>query len=140
MCLHVSCSVVSDSLRPHGLQPPRLLRPWDSPGKSTGVGCHCLLQAIFLTRDRTRVSCIVYLGTKKGLEIRSPQAVLSSYVVWVGPGTSSISLQRRNRETREQGQGSCLKLIVVEREASLWNRLGQDHGLIPKCIHSVLQN
>ena len=31
-------------IRPHGLQPTRLLRPWDFPGKSTGVGCHCLLQ------------------------------------------------------------------------------------------------
>ena len=30
--------------RPHGLQPTRLLYPWDFPGKSTGVGCHCLLQ------------------------------------------------------------------------------------------------
>ena len=29
--------------RPHGLQPTRLLCPWDPPGKSTGVGCHCLL-------------------------------------------------------------------------------------------------
>ena len=37
------CSVVSNSLRPHGLQPTRLLHPWDFPGKSTGVGCHCLL-------------------------------------------------------------------------------------------------
>ena len=37
-----SCSVVSDSSRPHGLQPTRLLCPWDFPGKSTGVGCHCL--------------------------------------------------------------------------------------------------
>ena len=37
-------SVVSDSLRPHRLQPTRLLRPWDFPGKSTGVGCHCLLR------------------------------------------------------------------------------------------------
>ena len=36
-----SRSVVSDSPRPHGLQPTRLLRPWDFPGKSTGVGCHC---------------------------------------------------------------------------------------------------
>ena len=37
-----SRSVVSDSQRPHGLQPTRLLHPWDFPGKSTGVGCHCL--------------------------------------------------------------------------------------------------
>ena len=38
-----SRSVVSDSERPHRLQPTRLLCPWDFPGKSTGVGCHCLL-------------------------------------------------------------------------------------------------
>ena len=38
-----SRSVVSDSKRPHGLQPTRLLCPWDFPGKSTGVGCHCPL-------------------------------------------------------------------------------------------------
>ena len=38
-----SRSVVSNSSRSHGLQPTRLLHPWDFPGKSTGVGCHCLL-------------------------------------------------------------------------------------------------
>ena len=37
-----SCSVVSDSQQHHGLQPTRLLRPLDFPGKSTGMGCHCL--------------------------------------------------------------------------------------------------
>ena len=40
----LSRSVVSSCLQPHGLQPTRLLRPWDFPGKSTGVGYHCLLQ------------------------------------------------------------------------------------------------
>ena len=39
-----NCSVVSDSLRPHGLEPTRLLHPWNFPGKSTGMGCHFLLQ------------------------------------------------------------------------------------------------
>ena len=43
-----SRSVVSDSSRPHGLQPTRLLCPWDFPGKSTGVGCHCLLRRRWL--------------------------------------------------------------------------------------------
>ena len=45
-----SCSVVSSSLRPHGLWPTRLPCPWDFPGKSTGVGCHFLLQRIFPTQ------------------------------------------------------------------------------------------
>ena len=45
-----SRSVVSDPQRPHGLQPTRLLRPWDFPGKSTGVGCHCLLHLSILLR------------------------------------------------------------------------------------------
>ena len=35
---------------PHGLQSVRLLYPWNSPGKNTGVGCHSLLQEIFLTQ------------------------------------------------------------------------------------------
>ena len=39
-------SVVSDSVRPHRRQPTRLPHPWDSPGKNTGVGCHCLLQCM----------------------------------------------------------------------------------------------
>ena len=42
----LSCSAVSDSLQLYGLQPARLLCPWDSPGKNTGVGCHALLQGI----------------------------------------------------------------------------------------------
>ena len=37
-------------LRPHGMQPTRLLCPWDFPGKTTGVGCHFFLQGIFLTQ------------------------------------------------------------------------------------------
>ena len=41
-----SASIMSDSVWPHGLQPTRLPRPWDSPGKNTGVGCHFLLQCM----------------------------------------------------------------------------------------------
>ena len=43
-----SRSVVFDPQQPHGLQPSRLLHPWDFPGKSTGVGCHCLLRSTVL--------------------------------------------------------------------------------------------
>ena len=57
-----SRSVMSDSLRPHGLQPASLLCPWDSPGKTTGMCCHFLLQGLFPTQgsnlDILSVSCI----------------------------------------------------------------------------------
>ena len=44
-CCQVT-SVVSDSVQPHRRQPTRLHRPWDSPGKNTGVGYHFLLQCM----------------------------------------------------------------------------------------------
>ena len=49
-----SRSVVPDPQRPHGLQPSRLPCPWDFPGRSTGVGCHCLLRMViqlYIKRD-----------------------------------------------------------------------------------------
>ena len=55
----LSCAVlITQSLRPRGLQPARLLCPWDSPGKNTGVGCYALLQGIFLTQgSNPRLLC-----------------------------------------------------------------------------------
>ena len=45
-CCCSVAAVMSDSVRPHRRQPTRLPRPWDSPGKNTGVGCHFLLQCM----------------------------------------------------------------------------------------------
>ena len=42
---------MSDSVRPHRRQPTRLLHPWDSPGKNTGVGCHFLLPCMKMKRE-----------------------------------------------------------------------------------------
>ena len=79
-----SHSVVSDSVQPHGLPPTRLLRPWDFPGKSTGVGCHCLLQlnkqgdniqpwrTPFPSWNQSVVPC-VHLGKKKNNKPTYPQ-------------------------------------------------------------------
>ena len=54
-----SCSVMSDSLRPHGLQPTRLLHPWDFPGKARGpqmeeTGCKCQTFFISLLSNRRK--------------------------------------------------------------------------------------
>ena len=48
---------MSNSLWPYWLEPARLLCPWDSPGKNTGVGCCTLLQGIFLTQGLN--SCLL---------------------------------------------------------------------------------
>ena len=46
LLLQLSRFSLSDSVRPQRWQPTRLPHPWDSPGKNTGVGCHCLLQCM----------------------------------------------------------------------------------------------
>ena len=65
-----SCSVVSNSLQPCGLEPARLLCPWDSLGKHIGVGSLSLLQGIFPTQVsnpglphcRRILSCLSHQG------------------------------------------------------------------------------
>ena len=60
-------------LQTQGLQPARLLYPWDFPGKNTGAGCHSFLQGIFLTQ-----------GSNSGLPHHSPWAGLSSLAICWG--------------------------------------------------------
>ena len=59
MCANLlqSCPTLCDSM---DCSPPGSSVHGDSPGKNTGVGCYALLQGIFLTRDRTRVSRLLY--------------------------------------------------------------------------------
>ena len=58
----LSCSVVSDSLQPCGLQPTRLLCLWNFPGKNAGVCCHSLLQGIFPTQGlNLHLLCFLHL-------------------------------------------------------------------------------
>ena len=52
LCACSVASVMSNTLQPHGLQPTRLLCPWDFPSKNTGVGCHALLQEILPTQGK----------------------------------------------------------------------------------------
>ena len=55
----VGCSAMSNSCQSHGLQPTRLLCPWNSPGKNTGVGRHALLQGTFPTQGSH--PCLLHL-------------------------------------------------------------------------------
>ena len=53
---------MSDFVRPHRWQPTRLSRPWDSPGKNTGVGCHFLLKCMKVkSESEVTHSCLMSL-------------------------------------------------------------------------------
>ena len=78
-----SCSVVSDSSRTHGLQPTRLLCPWDFPGKSTGVGCHCLLQ--FCSEPSTNFNLLNPCNTTSGRR----EVMQNGYIIC--PGSQAVS-------------------------------------------------
>ena len=75
-CAVLSHSVMTNSLQAHGLQPSRLLCPWDFPDKNTGVGCHALLQGIFPTQGsnpgllhcRQILYCLSHQGSPRILE------------------------------------------------------------------------
>ena len=73
-CCCLVASVVSNSVQPHRRQPTRLSRPWDSPGKNTGVGCHFLLLAIviYFTYDNTHISMLFYQIIPPSPSPRSP--------------------------------------------------------------------
>ena len=66
---------MSDSSKPHGLQPTRLFRPWDFPGKSIGVGFHFLLQILCLTL----YSFFIYLN----LPEKIPDYISNSVKIWL---------------------------------------------------------
>ena len=112
------CSVVSDSLRPHGLQPARLLCPWDSPGKNTEVACHALLQGIFPTHGvnpgllhcRLILYCLSHEASKLGTYFKCRVVTRKSRFLWYGMIiTVAISAVACSSEIFEM----CLKLFYL---------------------------
>ena len=76
---------MSDSVRPQGLQPTRLLRPWDSPGKNTGVGCHFLLQGMKVESEREVAQSVRLLATPWTAAYEAPLSMgFSRQEYWSG--------------------------------------------------------
>ena len=92
-----SCSVMFDSSWPPGLQPTRLLHPWDFPGKSTGVGCHCLLcNGILLNHKKDQILSSVTTRIDLGVIMLSEVRQRKTNIV----GFHSYVKSKRTKQTK----------------------------------------
>ena len=113
-CGVLSCSQSCPTLRPQGLQPARLLCPWDSPGKSTGVGCHFLLQGIFQTRGWTWVSLIT-----------------GEFFTAEPPGEPVLYVcKQRALDRVARGSAECRGVIACKRSCNSGIRLTEQQGFL----------
>ena len=84
---------MSDSVRPHRRQPTRLRRPWDSPGKNTGVGCHFLLQCMKEKSESEVAQCVRLLGSPWTAAYQAPPSIgFSRQEYWSGVGIIKMRL------------------------------------------------
>ena len=122
-----SRSVVSDSSQPHELQPTRLLHPWDPPGKSTGVGCHCLLRhrpwfypkstsLTWLSVPETEMTHYL-LGASTGFPINKTSNKIRSYICY------NFKKKFSWRRCEEKGAS-----YAVGRKVNWFSHYGNQHG------------
>ena len=112
---------MSDSVRPYRQQPVRLPRPWDSPGKNSGVGCHFLLQC---------------MKVKSESEVAQSGPTLSDPMDCSPPGSSTHGIfQARVLEWGAIAFSLCICLfaIKIRREArdTLVNHVGAKYSFLP---------
>ena len=94
---------MSDSVRPHRWQPIRFPRPWDSPGKNTGVGCHFLLQCMKVkSQSEVAQSCLTLSDPMDcSLPVSSVHGIFQARVLEWGaialPPTPTQSLEATHR-------------------------------------------
>ena len=104
-------SVVTDSVRSHRWQLTRLLHPWDSPGKNTGVGCHFLLQCMKVKCENEVAQSCLTLRDPHGLQ---PTRRLRP---WDFPGKST-------------GEGCRMVIIQKPTDNKCWRGCGENTTLL----------
>ena len=141
---------MSDSVRSHRWQPTRLPRPWDSPGKNTGVGCHFLLQCMKVkSESEVAQSCLTLCdpmdcslpgSTVHGIFQARVQEVEEVTPGWVGNALKwvAIPFSRGSPQSRGRTQVSCIAGDSLQSETA-----GKPHfwlrTIIFKNIRQLLQ-
>ena len=123
---------MSDSVQPHRRQPTRLPRPWDSPDKNTGVGCHCLLQCRKVkSESEVAESCPTLSNPMDcGPPGSSIHGIFQARVLeWGAIAFSSLSHLVVSNSLGSQG-------LYLARLLCLWNSAGKNTGV---GSHSLFQ-
>ena len=108
--------VVSDSVRPHRRQPTRLPRPWDSPGKNTGVGCRFLLQCMKVKRESEVSQSCPTLATPWTAAYQAPPSMgFSRQKYWGGVPLPSPPISCRVSKRRKGRTGRRICLAKLKR-------------------------
>ena len=103
--------VMSDSVQPHRRQPTKLPRPWDSPGKNTGVGCHFLLQCIKVKSESDVAQSCPTVATPWTSAYQAPPSVgFSRQKYWSG-----VSMHPQREENRIKQTCSTVSTIVSRK-------------------------
>ena len=117
---------MSDSVQPHRQQPIRFLRPWDSPGKNTGAGCHFLLQCVTVkSESEVTQSCPTLSDpTDRSPPGSSVHGIFQARVLEWGAIAFSMSLVHRSVNQKELFPG-CWEETYSRRLAYLFFLLCQ---------------
>ena len=111
---------MSDSARPHRRQPTRLPRPWDSPGKNTGVGCHFLLQCVKVKNEsEVAQSCLDSLATPWTAAHQAPPSMgFSRQEYWSGVPLPS-PLTTAHVYKSEQSKFACCCCFISKMKSQI---------------------
>ena len=110
---------MSDSVRPHRRQPTRLPRPWDSPGRNTGVGCHLLLQCMKVeSESEVAQSCLTLRDpmdcSPSGSSIHGIfQARVLEWGAIVFSDSVHLPPEKHSPQIKQDGGDTCLDLSCV---------------------------
>ena len=135
-----ACSAVADSVRPRGLWPARLLHPWDSPGKNTGVGFHSPLQGIFPTQG-LNMCLLCPLHWQGGSLPLMPHGKPSTYYEYTFNSLKTTHIYFHPVPAGQVLVGSSLRSykVQIRCDLGLWSHLKFDRGKILFQVHMVVE-
>ena len=136
---------MSNSVQPHRRQPTRLHRPWDSPGKNTGVGCHFLLQCLSVKSESEVAQLHLTLSDPMdcSLPVSSIHGIFQARVLeWVATAFSQKIVYKSNTKI-EPSQPICkagieTQMYTMDRRTR-WEGEGEMNweigiDFIPYCV------